>query len=98
MVVFYKIWKKYNGIQVIKNKTDLNKRKIKNHPPSQVTEVKETHTITLIDNAVLSGQYMHHTTITLMILSIKECKSQAYQEPIIFNQVELTSKILVFLF
>ena len=37
MVAFYKIWKKYNKIQLIKNKMDLNNREInnqemKNHP------------------------------------------------------------------
>ena len=35
MVVFYKIWKKYNEIHLTKNKMDLN-RNMKNHPPSHV--------------------------------------------------------------
>ena len=30
MVIFYKIWKKYNEIQLTKNKMDLNNRKITN--------------------------------------------------------------------
>ena len=34
MVIFYKKWKKYNEIQLTKNKMDLNIRKITNHPPS----------------------------------------------------------------
>ena len=34
MVVFYKKWKKYNEIQLLKNKMDLNIRKMTNHPPS----------------------------------------------------------------
>ena len=34
MVVFYKMWKKYNEIQLTINKMDLNNRKMKNHPPS----------------------------------------------------------------
>ena len=34
MVIFYKKWKKYNEIQSTKNKTDLNIRKMTNHPPS----------------------------------------------------------------
>ena len=35
MEIFYKIWKKYDEIQLTKNKTDLHNRKIKkNHPPS----------------------------------------------------------------
>ena len=34
MVVFYKKWKKYNEIQLTKNKMDLNIRKMTNHPPS----------------------------------------------------------------
>ena len=34
MVIFYKKWKKYNEIQLTKNKMDLNIQKITNHPPS----------------------------------------------------------------
>ena len=34
MVKFYKKWKKYNEIQLTKNKMDLNNRKMTNHPPS----------------------------------------------------------------
>ena len=34
MGVFYNIWKRYNEIQLTKNKMNLNNRKIKNHPPS----------------------------------------------------------------
>ena len=36
MVIFYKKWKKCNEIQLTKNKTDLNIRKITNHPSSLV--------------------------------------------------------------
>ena len=34
MVIFYKKWKKYNEIQLTKNKMNLNNRKMTNHPPS----------------------------------------------------------------
>ena len=34
MVIFYKKWKKYNEIQLTKNKIDLNIRKMTNHPPT----------------------------------------------------------------
>ena len=34
LVKFYKKWKKYNEIQLTKNKMDLNNRKMTNHPPS----------------------------------------------------------------
>ena len=34
MVLFYKIWKKYNKIQLTENKIDFNNRKMTNHPPS----------------------------------------------------------------
>ena len=34
MAIFYKKWKKYNEIQLTKNKMDLNNRKMTNHPPS----------------------------------------------------------------
>ena len=36
MVIFNKKWKKYNEIQLTKNKMDLNIRKMTNHPPSPV--------------------------------------------------------------
>ena len=36
MVIFYKKWKKYNEIQLTKNKMDLNIRKMANQPPSPV--------------------------------------------------------------
>ena len=36
MVIFYKKWKKYNEIQLTKNKMDLNILKMTNHPPSTV--------------------------------------------------------------
>ena len=32
IIVFYKIWKKYNEIQLTKIKMDLNNRKMTNHP------------------------------------------------------------------
>ena len=34
MVVFHKMWKKCNEIQLTGNKIDLSNRKIKNHPPT----------------------------------------------------------------
>ena len=42
MDVFYKIWKKYDEIQLTENKMDLNNRKIKNHPTSPI------HQLTLV--------------------------------------------------
>ena len=39
MVIFYKKWKKYNEIQLTKNKMDLNIRKMTNHPPSPDTDL-----------------------------------------------------------
>ena len=44
MVVVYKKWKKYNEIQLTKNKMDLNIRKITNNPPSPVEEGKKRGT------------------------------------------------------
>ena len=41
LVIFYKKWKKYNEIQLTKNKMDLNIRKITNYPPSLGTELKQ---------------------------------------------------------
>ena len=37
MVIFYKNLKKYNEIQLTKNKMDLNIGKMTNHPPSSGT-------------------------------------------------------------
>ena len=34
MVIVHKKWKKYNEIQLTKNKMDLNNQKMTNHPPS----------------------------------------------------------------
>ena len=42
MVIFYKKMKKYNEIQLTKNKMDLNIRKMTNHPPSpQSKQIKK---------------------------------------------------------
>ena len=40
MMVFYNIWKKYNEIQLTKNKMDLNNRKMKNHLTKTKTKQK----------------------------------------------------------
>ena len=39
MVIVYKKWKKYNEIQLTKNKMDLNIRKMINHPHSPVLNI-----------------------------------------------------------
>ena len=56
LFVFYKRWKKYNEIQLIKNKTYLNNRKIKNnHPPSPAAGNKlPNQFLSLIDDHTLS--------------------------------------------
>ena len=44
MVIFYKKWKKYNEIQLTKNKMNLKNRKITNHPPpSKLNQTKLTN-------------------------------------------------------
>ena len=50
MVLFYKKWKKYNKIQLTKNKMDLNIRKMTNHPPSSGYSLKtiNSHTLCLM--------------------------------------------------
>ena len=40
MVIFNMKWKKYNEIQLTKNKMDLNIRKITNHPLSPIEQLK----------------------------------------------------------
>ena len=37
MVIFFKKWKKYNEIQLTKNKMDIYIGKMTNHPPSPET-------------------------------------------------------------
>ena len=36
LLVFYERWKKYNEIQLTKNKMDLRNRNLKNNPPSPI--------------------------------------------------------------
>ena len=43
MVIFDKKWKKYNEIQLIKNKMDLNNQIMKYRPPSPVMNPIITH-------------------------------------------------------
>ena len=50
MVIFYKKWKKYNEIQLTKNKMDLNIRKMINHPPSPGEERVKTQSNTIMIN------------------------------------------------
>ena len=41
--MFYEKWKKYNKIQLTKNKMDLNIRKMTNHPPSPTPLIQTCH-------------------------------------------------------
>ena len=52
MVIFYKKWKKYNEIQLTKNKMDLNNRKMTNHPSinREVYEIKNCMALFFSDN------------------------------------------------
>ena len=59
MVIFYKKWKKYNEIQLTKNKIDLNIRKMTNHPPSP-----DDCTIKYIIIVLVCG-YLEYTKINL---------------------------------
>ena len=61
MVLFCKIWKKYNEIQLTKNKMDLNNRKMTDHPPSPVI----TSSATTLASGVLSYQYLIFTLTVL---------------------------------
>ena len=57
MALFYMIWKKYNEIQLTKNKLDLNYRKITNHPPSpEVFEQYYWTSRVALDARVARGQ------------------------------------------
>ena len=43
MVIFYKKWKKYNEIQLTKDKMDLYNQKLTNHPPSPESCIKRSN-------------------------------------------------------
>ena len=43
MVLFYKVWKKFNEIQLTKNKMHMNNRQMKNHPPSPTLQTETKH-------------------------------------------------------
>ena len=60
MVIFYKKWKKYNEIQLTKNKMDLNIRNMTNHPPSPVLFVLVPAVCININNRKIMT---HHTNI-----------------------------------
>ena len=53
MVIFYKKWKKYNEIQLTKNKMDLNNQKMTNHPPSPEKQIKGT--------VLVESSFFYHT-------------------------------------
>ena len=55
MVIFYKKWKKYNEIQLAKNKMDLNIRKMTNHPPSPV-HIKRQYILKINKNPLENRQ------------------------------------------
>ena len=42
VVIFYKKWKKYNEVQLTKNKMDLNIRKMTYHPPSPMRSAERS--------------------------------------------------------
>ena len=41
MLLLYRKWKKYNEIQLTKNKIDLNNQNFTNHPPSHIVDFKQ---------------------------------------------------------
>ena len=59
MVIFYQKLKKYNEIQLAKNKMDLNNRKIKNYPPSPDALANTQHS-----HALANTQHSHALTNT----------------------------------
>ena len=54
MVIFFKKWKKYNKIQLTKNKMDLNNRKMTNHPPSRQESEKQ------VWFWIVENEFLHH--------------------------------------
>ena len=66
MVIFYK-WKKYNEIQLTKNKMDLNIRKMTNHPPSPAAFYmkRTTHYIENLTPIFGKGEETQDTTFDI---------------------------------
>ena len=70
MVVFYKIWKKYNEIQLTKQ-MDLNNRKMTNHPPSSDSNNKSP-TILYYENNICEIYFLAQTdSILFRFMSIQ---------------------------
>ena len=71
MVIFNKKWKKYNEIQLTKNKMDLNIRKMPNQPPSpnKIPENEQSiyHTIFLHAIFNLHHEFLYAGTICICI-------------------------------
>ena len=65
MVIFNKIWKKYNEIQLTKNKMDLNNRKMTNDPPFLVGELLG-QPVCLTNALRLPSSLFHGHIITLV--------------------------------
>ena len=69
MVIFYKKWKKYNEIQLTKNKMGINDRKIINHPPSPVEGMRTRRKLQSIHPHARSD----HTATEMQIERYSRC-------------------------
>ena len=68
MVIFNKKWKKYNEIQFIKNKMDLNIQKMTNHPPSPAHEI----IIIWVKTYVVSGKFnINHYWVVVVVVVVE---------------------------
>ena len=56
MVIFYKKWKKFNEIQLTKNKMDLNIRKMTNHPPLSLPNLNKIITNIILEYFIRNGK------------------------------------------
>ena len=77
MVIFYKKWKKYNEIQLTKNKMDLNIRKMTNHPPSPDEISKGS--IKPVDSHVTSVKLKTEGTLTTVSFAATYMNTKNYQ-------------------
>ena len=61
MVIFYKKWKKYNEIQLAKNKINLNIRKMTNYPPFPAPNplISTYSTLPTTHNRLVPQQLLH---------------------------------------
>ena len=82
MVIFYKKWKKYNEIQLTKNKMDLNIQKMINHPPSPVNII-----IKVVLNMLALQKIQGKKYNIIRLKNIEQAKYEEYSDSSISEEL-----------